>query len=107
MPSVCGQPAAQLTVVCVCAAGAAGAVFCAMTGCVSVGEGESDCGRGVRTYVALCLALGSEPPPAIVRCVVGGWRVQLGGGGLTLRKLPELTADVAFALGVQTWRGLN
>lgn len=78
MPSVCGQPAAQLTVVCVCAAGAAGAVFCAMTGCVSVGEGESDCGRGVRTYVALCLALGSEPPPAIVRCVVGWWEVQLG-----------------------------
>lgn len=75
MPSVCGQPSAQSTNVRVYAVGA---VFCAMNDCASGGEGESDCGRGERTYVALCLALGSEPPPAIVRCVVGWWEVQLG-----------------------------
>ena len=74
VPSVCGQPAAQLSVV-VCAAGA---VFCAMAGSASGGEEEGDCGRGVRTYVALCFALGSEPPPAIVRCVVGGGRCNWG-----------------------------
>lgn len=94
VPSVCGQPAAQLThVVC-----AGGAVFCAEAGGAACGEGNSDCGRRGRTYVALCFALGSEPPPAIVKCRVGGCTVGLGGGGLTLRMLLQLTADVAFAL---------
>lgn len=73
MPSVFGQPAAQLTIV-VCVADV---VFCAMTGSALSDEGRSDCGRGERTYVALCLALGSELPPAIVKCRVGGWEVRL------------------------------
>lgn len=65
MPSVCGQPTARAT----CVVCSLCAVFCAMGGCALCGEERSDCGRGARTYVALTFALGSEPPPAIVRYV--------------------------------------
>lgn len=68
VPSVCGQRAAQMSRV----VSAVQAVFCAMGEGASGGRGGSDCGRGERTYVALCFALGLEPPPAIVRCRVGG-----------------------------------
>lgn len=102
MPSVSGQLAAQLTIVVY----AVGIVFCAVTEGAASGAGKSDCGRGGRTYVALCLALGSEPPPAIVECRVGGCACGWGGGGLTLRKLLELTPDVASALHNQQARDL-
>ena len=62
MPSVFGQPAAQFTTV----VRAVDIVFCAMNGSALNDEERSDCGCRERTYVALCLALGSEPPPAIV-----------------------------------------
>jgi hypothetical protein len=79
VPSASRQRAAQLTTV-VCAKCA---VFCAMDGVPRTAEEMCDCGRAGRTYVALTFALGSEPPPAIVRCVCGWWEVRLGGG-LTL-----------------------
>lgn len=71
MPSVFGQRAAQ-------ASGAGwvqGAVFC---GSAVGGEELCDCARAGATYVALTFALGSEPPPAIVRCVGAGGEVRLG-----------------------------
>lgn len=74
VPSASRQRAAQLTaVVCAKCAG-----FCAMDGVPRAAEEMCDCGRAGRTYVALTFALGSEPPPAIVRCVCGWWEVRLG-----------------------------
>ena len=74
VPSVCGQRAALSTIAAVCVVRGVRVVFRGMRGSAWSGEGECDCGRGTRTYVALTFALGSEPPPAIVRYVVGGGR---------------------------------
>jgi hypothetical protein len=64
---------------------------CSVSACVSLvmpaqrggvsGEGagadwERSGRGGAGTYVALCRALGSEPPPAIVKMCRGGWGVQ-------------------------------
>jgi hypothetical protein len=74
VPSVSGQRAGLAIVAAVCVVRGARAVFRGVRGSAWSGEGECDCGRGARTYVALTFALGSEPPPAIVRYVVGGGR---------------------------------
>jgi hypothetical protein len=99
VPSVCGQRAALAKIVAVCVVRGVRAVLRGMRGSAWSGEGECDCGRGARTYVALTFALGSEPPPAIVRYVVGGWGA-FGGCGIATRKLLLLAASLSLGLGV-------
>ena len=61
-------------------------------------------GADVRGLVP-CVRIGAAASHCVMSSRwIGG---AIGVGGLTLRKLPELTADVAFALTAQTWRGLN